>query len=137
MPNQFIEDKTETIVAEPQEVKKITKKKSKVAVAFRKFQLPSVFQSGNLMEAIPYLSFIVMLAIVYIGYSYRADKRVRAIDKVGKEIKIMRTDYIAGKSELMQASRASAVAVKVEHLGLSQAIVPPGKIVNDLKPSTN
>lgn len=87
-----------------------------------------------LVNVMPYIFFLMVFALLYIGNSYHADKMIRAIDKTGKEIKEMRSEYIASKSDLMQMSKQSAVATQVEKYGIKESIVPPRKIVVEQKP---
>jgi hypothetical protein len=88
------------------------------------------YVSKDLMAGLlPYIFIMMLFALLYIGNSYHADKLIRNIDKTGKEIKELRSEYISGKSELMQKSKQSAVAAKVAPIGLEESLVPPQKII--------
>lgn len=88
------------------------------------------YVSKDLMAGLlPYIFIMMLFALLYIGNSYHADKLIRNIDKTGKEIKELRSEYISGKSELMQKSKQSAVAAKVAPIGLKESLVPPQKII--------
>ena len=82
-----------------------------------------------MVSVMPYIFFLMVFALLYIGNSYHADKMVRAIDKTGKDIKELRSEYIASKTELMQKSKQSAVATEVSKYKIKESIVPPRKIV--------
>lgn len=101
-------------------------------------QVGKILAKANIMSYIskdmvaglmPYIFFMMVFALLYIGNSYHADKLVRNIDTMSKEIKELRSEYISVKSELMQKSKQSAVATKVAPLGLEESVVPPRKIV--------
>lgn len=55
-------------------------------------------------------------------------KKIRRINKLGKEIKELKWEYINVKSELMFRSKMSEVSKSVEPLGLKQLSSPPQKI---------
>jgi hypothetical protein len=61
---------------------------------------------GNL----PYLLFLTVLAIVYIGNTYYAEKTFKEIEHTKSELKELRYKYISTKSELMFQSRQSEIS---------------------------
>lgn len=94
------------------------------------------YVSKDLMvNVMPYIFFLMVFALLYIGNSYHADKMIRAIDKTGKDIKELRSEYIASKSDLMQMSKQSAVATQVEKFGIKESTTPPRKIVVEQNPN--
>ena len=65
-----------------------------------------------------YLMFIGFLGVVYIANAHFAEKNVRDIQRVEKEIKEMKWEYISIKSETMYKSMQSQLEDKVERLNL-------------------
>jgi hypothetical protein len=53
---------------------------------------------------------------------------VREIDALSNELKELRSEYIATKSELMFKSKQSQVAKLVDPLGIKESLYPPVKI---------
>lgn len=78
---------------------------------------------------IPYLLFLALLSVPYIYLSHRSDNQLRAIERLQKENKDLRAEYITIKSELMRSSRQSAVAEKLKEQGLVLPENAPEKIV--------
>mgnify|MGYP001039482776 CR=1 FL=1 len=82
-----------------------------------------------LVQNMPFIGFLAVLALVYIANSHLAEKKIRRINQLGKEIKELKWEYINVKSELMFRSKMSEVSKSVEQLGLKQLSSPPQKIV--------
>jgi len=82
----------------------------------------------TLVKVLPFIFFLTLLAIVYIANSYYAEKKIREIDALNNELKELRSEYIATKSELMFKSKQSQVAKLVEPLGIKESVYPPVKI---------
>ena len=79
-------------------------------------------------QNMPFILFLAVLALVYIANSHLAEKKVRRINKLGKEIKELKWEYLNVKSELMFRSKMSEVSKAVEPLGLKELNNPPQKI---------
>lgn len=77
---------------------------------------------------LPFLLFLAVLALVYIANSHLAEKKVRRINKLSKEIKELKWEYLSVKSELMFRSKLSEVSKAVEPLGLQELNAPPQRI---------
>lgn len=82
-----------------------------------------------LVTNMPFILFLSGLALVYIANSHMAEKKIRRINKLGREIKELRWEYLNVKSELMFRSKMSEVSKAVEPLGLKVLNNPPQKIV--------
>lgn len=92
-----------------------------------------IFTKDMTMKIMPYILFLTGVALVYIANSYYSERTIRDIDKVTKELKTLRTEYITGKSELMFVSKQSEVAKAVAVQGLKESIEAPGKIIVEPK----
>ncbi|WP_143304947.1 FtsL-like putative cell division protein [Chitinophaga vietnamensis] len=88
-----------------------------------------------LVQNMPYILFLSVLALIYIANSHLAEKKIRRINQLSKEIKELKWEYINVKSELMFRSKMSEVSKSVEPLGLKTLSSPPQKIL--LKQATD
>jgi hypothetical protein len=118
----------------PVQVKEIPKKKENKSTAstrnYVKFlNVVGIFSKDMLLKVMPYIFFLTLIALVYIANSYYAERTVRDIDKVTKELKTLRTEYISGKSDLMFVSKQSEVAKAVAWQGLKESVEAPKKII--------
>lgn len=98
--------------------------------------LSSVFSGTFLtnektLTYLPFVLFLGFVAIFYIAYNYYADDNIRLENKLNKEIKESRSEYISTKSDLMFASKQSEVAKAALEIGLKESVVPPVKILAD------
>lgn len=82
----------------------------------------------NVIRQLPFLAFIVALALIYISNSYSTEKLVIRIENVKKDNQVLRYEHILMKSRLMHYSRQSEVARKLKGTGLKESTVPPHKI---------
>jgi len=79
-------------------------------------------------ENFPFLLFLVLLAILYIGNSFYAEKNIRKIEKFQKELKELRYEHIYTKSKVMSKSKQSEVAESLTEEGIKESRTPPAKI---------
>jgi len=98
--------------------------------------LSSVFSgtfltSEKTLSHLPFMLFLALIAVFYIANGYYADDKIREVNRVGNQLKELRSEYISTKSELMFASKQSEVARAAENLGLKEPVVPPTKILVD------
>jgi hypothetical protein len=56
---------------------------------------------------------------------------IRRTDTLNREIKELRSEYISILSELMSESKQSAVAAKLDTLGIKELTTPPFKITQN------
>ena len=96
---------------------------------FKYLTVFGIFSREMLMKVMPYIFFLTLIALVYIANSYYAERTIRDIDAISKELKTLRTEYITGKSELMIVSKQSEVARAVAPQGLKEPVEAPRKIV--------
>ena len=113
---------------------KVRKEKSsgKISAArkyIRFFGLFNIMKTENLLRSMPFIFFLTFIAIIYIANSYMAEKTIRRIDSMNKELKTLRSEHISGKSELMFRSKQSEVAREVATLGIKESVEAPKKIV--------
>ncbi len=91
----------------------------------------SLIANDFIVQQLPYIVFLVMLAFIYIANRYNAEKVVRQSIELTKEINDLRAEAITTSSELMFISKQSEVAklVNKRGLGLKESVEPPRKIV--------
>jgi len=86
-----------------------------------------------IVKNIPFFLFLAVLAVIYIYNGHYADKTVRNINKVSRELKELQYEYKTLKSEVMFRSKQSELAKAVEPLGLKELTRPPIVLVDTTK----
>jgi len=81
--------------------------------------------------ALPFVLFLVLLGMLYIGNMHMAEKSIRDIDKTNKEVKELSWDYKTSKADLAFKSTLSEVAKRADTLGVKESIQPPQKLKED------
>jgi hypothetical protein len=101
----------------------------------RKVRVKEIFDGTilvreNVIRQLPYLIFLTLLAVIYIGNRFHAERMVRQIEELKIEVSNLRSEQITTTSELMNISRPSEVAALVESkgLGLRESMEPPKKL---------
>lgn len=142
MANKFrdIEEKEETVAKVQAEtpspetgaVKKAkARRKGVLAKALSKVFSGTFLTNERTLQHLPFILFLAITAILYIGNGYYADGKIRQVNKTSNQLKELRSEYISTKSELMFASKQSEVAKAMETEGLKEPVVPPIKIEVD------
>ncbi len=81
-----------------------------------------------MMKQIPFGLFVMVLLLIHIYNVHTTERIIRNTDKLNKEIKELRSEYITILSQLMSESKQSTVAQKLDTLGIKQLTSPPIKI---------
>lgn len=84
-------------------------------------------------RALPFVLFLSLLGMIYIANMNLAEKNIRDIDKIGKEVKELSYDYKTTKAELAFKSTLTEVAKRADTLGVKESLQPPQKITDDLE----
>ena len=87
------------------------------------------FTQEGFIKNLPFILFLSILGVWYIGNGYSAIGTIRELAKTNIELKELRSEYITLKSELNFKSKQSQVEERAEHYGIKQSKVPPLKIV--------
>ena len=120
--NEEVEEKEITEEEKPKETSKFTSAMQKMA------DFDFNISKEWMVRQIPFGLFVMVLLLVHI-YNVHANERViRKTDKLSKEIKELRSEYITILSELMSDSKQSTVAKKLDTLGIKELVAPPIKI---------
>jgi hypothetical protein len=79
----------------------------------------------------PFLLFLTLIGLIYIANSYFAERKVRDIATITKELKELRAEYITGKSQLMFVTRQSEIGLIADEMGIGikPSLNAPGKIM--------
>jgi hypothetical protein len=84
--------------------------------------------SETATRALPFVLFLALLGMIYIGNRHLAEKNIRDIDKIGKQVKELSWDYKTTKAELAFKSTLTEVAKRADTLGVKESVEPPQKI---------
>jgi hypothetical protein len=76
----------------------------------------------------PFILFLTVLILFYIGNSYYAERTIREINAVKKDLKEKRAEFISTSSELMFRTKQSEVATAIAPLEIREALEPQKKI---------
>ncbi len=91
----------------------------------------SVLTVSAVVKQIPFILFLVFLAVVYIANRYHAEKVVRQIYALQDTVRDLQAEQLTTASELMDLSKPSKVQelINQRNLGLREPLKPPYKIV--------
>lgn len=91
----------------------------------------SILTRDGVVDQLPYILFLTLIAVLYIGNRYHAEKIVRETNNIQKVLKELRAEAITSASKLMFISKQSEVArlVRANGLDLKEAVEPPQKLV--------
>jgi cell division protein FtsL len=68
----------------------------------------------------PFLLFIALLAFLYIANNYLAEEKIRNINRLHRELKELRYEYINSKSELTNLSKESHLVKRLAEIGIKE-----------------
>ncbi len=95
---------------------------------YESLDLSRLVHHQTVIRNLPFIFFIAILGICYIANSHYAEKNIREIDQIDKQLNELRWDYMTTKSQLEYMSKQSEVARMVEARGLKELREPPEKI---------
>ena len=76
-----------------------------------------------------FILFCTLLAIIMIGSSHSAEKKVHDIARLNDEVLELRSEFLDGRSRLMRLKMESTITRRMAERGLKPSDVPPTKIV--------
>jgi hypothetical protein len=91
----------------------------------------TLVSTDSVTKALPFLFYLAFLGMVYIGNRHLAENNIRSIDKLSKEVKELSWDYKSTKADLAYKSTLTEVAKRADTLGVSEAVEPPQKLVDE------
>ncbi|MFI5136850.1 MAG: FtsL-like putative cell division protein [Sphingobacteriales bacterium] len=92
------------------------------------FFTKGLFNAEVATRALPFVLFLALLGMIYIANRHLAEKNIRDIDKIGKEVKELSWDYKTTKADLAYKSTLTEVAKRADTLGIKESLQPPQKI---------
>lgn len=110
-----------------------SRKRSFVHKSFRNVLDGSILTKRSAQRFLPFGLYLSLLALIYIGHNYWAERTIRNIEKTKYELKELRSEHISMKSELMFNSKQSEIAKRLNEHGLKESTTPPYKIIANIK----
>lgn len=95
-----------------------------------KSMVDKVSQIG-IVSNIPYLTFLVLLCVIYITNNQRTIETQRVLNAKAQELKELRWKYMDIKSQLMTAGMEAEVIRNAAALGLKPMMLPAYRISSD------
>jgi len=109
---------------------KQTKSKGKASGGKVKSILEGSFLARDkVIRLLPFLLFLTAIGLLYIFNSNYADHTIISISKTKRQIEEQRFEYINTKSKLMQTTRQTEIAKRLQNSGLKESKTPPRKIL--------
>jgi hypothetical protein len=93
-----------------------------------KFLTKGFISTDEATRALPFVLFLSLLGMIYIGNRHLAEKNIRDIDKLTKEVHELTWEYKVTKADLAYKSTLSEVAKRVDTLGIKESLQPAQKI---------
>jgi hypothetical protein len=134
----FVEPLGPAVEAKPAENtgKNIADKDENKPLRVKEFLDGSILVRDAMTRQLPFVLFLTVLAVLYIGNRYHAERMVRKISETELEVKNLRAEQITITAELMNISKPSEVAAIVDekNLGLKPSVEPPKKLMRKGNP---
>lgn len=89
---------------------------------------PKKISTYLVTKNLPFVAFLVFLTLIYISNRHLAERTVRQIDRLGKEVKELSWDYKSLSAELMKLTTQTEIAKRADTLGLKERTEPPIKL---------
>lgn len=76
-----------------------------------------------------FILFCTLLAIIMIGSSHSAERKVHEIARLNDEVRELRSEFVDMRSNLMRLKMESTISRRMAGRGIKPSDVPPTKIV--------
>lgn len=95
--------------------------------SFRSIFSGSILTQARVVRQLPFVLFLTLIAVIYIGNRYHAERLVRKLNNLQVEVKNLCSEQITTASELMNIRRPSEVVrlVNEKKIELSLPEEPP------------
>lgn len=96
-----------------------------------KGELPAVGNqaAGWILQNLPFVLFLGFLTTIYIANAHYAERNVRDIQLLQRDIKDLRREYNSLKADIMYNQKLTEMQRKVKPLGLEAFRNPPQRII--------
>jgi len=88
----------------------------------------SFLTKDKFIRGIPFIVFIMILAVIYITNIFQVERTKRQIDNLEEELRELRYEYITSRSKLMYESKPSELVLKLKEYGIGETMDPPKKV---------
>jgi hypothetical protein len=118
-----------------EETKESPKKQLNTGSFIKELLSGSMVSEKIILKNLGYLSLITVLAAIYIGNRFHAEKITRESTKLQREVKDLRAESLSTSADLMYLSKQSEVfaMIKEKGLNLEELKTPPYKLLVDKK----
>jgi outer membrane murein-binding lipoprotein Lpp len=82
----------------------------------------------KVLDHMPFMLFLVGVAILYISYGYHAESTVKKMYLLESQVKDLKSQDLTLKSDLEQVKQQSNVAQAIKEMGLKESVEQPFKI---------
>lgn len=103
------------------------KKRSRPDV-FKNMASGKFLTNDSTLKLVPFFLFLALLGMLYIANNHYYERTVRNTNHIKKELKELRFEYIATKSQYSDSTKQSKVARRLAEMGIQEAVRPPEKI---------
>ena len=112
-----------------------TGKQPKKANFIRELLSGSMISEKIILKNLGYVSLVTLLAAIYIGNRFHAEKLTRETTRLQKEVRDLRAEALSTSASLMDVSRQSEVQrlVRERGLNLEELKTPPYKLLVNRK----
>jgi len=112
-----------------------TTKQNKTGSFMKELLSGSMVSEKIILKNFGYVALVTMLAAIYIGNRFHAEKITRESTRLQREVKDLRAEALSTSADLMYVSRQSEVTrlVKERGLNLEELKTPPFKLLVDKK----
>ena len=95
----------------------------------------SMVSEKIILKNLGYVSLVTLLAAIYIGNRFHAEKITRETTRLQREVKDLKAESLSTSADLMYVSRQSEVLrmVREKGLNLEELKTPPYKLLVDKK----
>lgn len=76
-----------------------------------------------------FILFCTVLAIIMIGSSHSAERKVHEIARMNDQVRELRSEFVDRRSSLMRLKMESTISRKMAGRGIKPSEVPPTKII--------
>jgi hypothetical protein len=116
-------------------IKENTKKRLNTGSFIKELLSGSMVSEKIILKNLGYVSLITLLAAIYIGNRFHAEKITRETTRLQREVKDLRAESLSTSADLMYISKQSEVFTMVREKGLSleEMKTPPYKLLVDKK----
>lgn len=108
-----------------------TTKNKKKAPGMKSFIGGTILTDERVSKQLPFIFFLAFLGMVLIANRNWSERTIRQIEVLQDTLDELRSESITIQAKLMDASRPSEVAKKVQkaNLGLKEQVRPPQKLI--------